>query len=208
MDTDLIRPLPKDNPVSQKLGLADKYIAMYSGTISISSNRALERVLEAARLLREDKTMKIAIVGEGLKKKSLEDKAASLGLDNVVFVPFQPYEELPALLSSADVLLVPLDIEKSQLSVPSKLYNFMAAGRPILGLADSTSEVASIIANTGCGLCVPPDDPHRIAKALLTLKGSPYDAKSMANQGRRYAEQHFSKKEILKRYEELLASLY
>jgi colanic acid biosynthesis glycosyl transferase WcaI len=204
VDTDFLRPLAKDNPVARKFGLNGKFVAMYSGTISLSSNLALEKVLEAAALLKDEKGMKIAIIGAGLKKKSLEDKAAGLGLANVVFIPFQPYADLPALLSSADVLLVPLDVEKSQLSVPSKLYNFMAAGRPILGLASSSSEVAGLIASAGCGLCVPPQAPERIAEALIQLRNSPAEARDMAARGRRYAEDHFSKKMILAKYEMLL----
>ncbi len=204
VDTDFLRPLAKDNPVARKFGLHDKFVAMYSGTISLSSNLALEKVLEAAALLKDEKGMKIAIVGAGLKKKSLEEKSAGLGLANVLFIPFQPYADLPALLSSADVLLVPLDVEKSQLSVPSKLYNFMAAGRPILGLADSSSEVAGLLASAGCGLCVPPQAPERIVEALIQLRNSPAEARDMAARGRRYAEGHFSKGMILAEYEKLL----
>ncbi len=205
VDTDFLRPLAKDNPVARRYGLDDTFTAMYAGTISISSNVALEKVLEAAEQLKDRKDVKIAIVGEGLKKKSLEDKAAGLNLANVIFIPFQPYADLPALLSAADVLLVPLDVEKSQLSVPSKLYNFMAACRPILGLASSSSEVAGLIASTGCGRCVSPEAPEQIAQALLQIKDSPSEARNMAAQGRRYAESHFSKKMILAEYEKLLA---
>jgi len=205
VDTDFLRPLPKDNPVAGKFGLAGKFTAMYSGTISISSNMALERVLEAAARLRDRRDMAVAIVGEGLKKKSLEDKAAALGLTNVVFIPFQPYADLPALLASADALLVPLDTEKSHLSVPSKLYNFMAAGRPILGLADPSSEVAELIKSTGCGLCVPPDDPEKIAEAMIRLKDAPAEALAMAERGRHHAENHYSRAVVLDRYEKLLA---
>ncbi|MGB9004421.1 MAG: glycosyltransferase family 4 protein [Candidatus Aminicenantales bacterium] len=206
VDTDFLRPLAKDNPVARKFGLHGKFVALYSGTISLSSNLALEKVLEAAALLKDEKGMKIAIVGAGLKKKSLEERSAGLGLANVVFIPFQPYADLPALLSSADVLLVPLDVEKSQLSVPSKLYNFMAAGRPILGLADNSSEVAGLIASAGCGLCVSPQDPARMAQAFLELKNSPTVARDMASRGRKYAEGHFSKDMILAEYEKLLTA--
>jgi colanic acid biosynthesis glycosyl transferase WcaI len=205
VDTDFLRPQDKDNPLARRYGLADTFTAMYSGTISISSNLALEKVLEAAALLKGRKDVRVAIVGEGLKKKSLEDKAAALGLTNVVFILFQPYADLPALLSAADVLLVPLDVEKSQLSVPSKLYNFMAAGRPILGLASASSEVAGLIASTGCGKCVSPEKPEEIAQALIQMKDSPSEARHMAAQGRKYAESHFSKKMILAEYEKLLA---
>jgi len=98
-------------------------------------------------------------------------------------------------------------VQKSHLSVPSKLYNFMAVGRPILGLASSSSEVAGLISSTGCGRCVSPEEPERIAQALLQFKNSPAEAQGMAVLGRRYAENYFSKSKILAEYERLITRM-
>jgi len=207
VDTDFLKPLPKDNLVSQRFSLRQKFVVMYSGTISISSYLTLERILEAADLLKNDPEIVFAIGGEGLKKNDLRERARKLGLSNVIFLPFQPYEDLPALLASSDVLLVPLDKEKSQLSVPSKLYHFMAAGRPILGLAHSDSEVYKIIYETRCGLCAPPEDARKIAEAVLALKKSRENREAMALNGRQFALDHFSKAQVLKAFDNLLSCL-
>lgn len=207
VDTDFLKPHPKDNPVARKHGLESKFVAMYSGTISISSNVALERILEAAAMLKDDPGIEMVLVGEGTKKPDLEAKARSLGLENVRFLPFQPYADLPLSLSAADVLLVPLDKEKSHLSVPSKLYNFMAAGRPILGLAVKDSEVARIIEGTKCGICIPPDDPEGIAGALRRLKASESERRTQGENGRRHVVESFAKDMILDRIEGILAAL-
>jgi len=206
VDTDFLKPLPKDNPVARKYGLQDKFVVMYSGTISISSNLALERVLEAAGRLKGEEDLLFVIVGEGLKKDSLLEKARGLGLDNVRFLPFQPYEDLPNLLASSDVLLVPLDSEKSQLSVPSKLYNFLAAGRPILGLATPDSEVAALIRETDCGAVAAPDDREGFAETLLGLMRDPESLRRMARNGRYYVAANFAKDNILAGYDALLSS--
>jgi colanic acid biosynthesis glycosyl transferase WcaI len=147
------------------------------------------------------------IAGEGLRKGALRARAASLGLSNVAFLPFQPYGDLPALLASADVLLVPLDSEKSQISVPSKLYNFMAAGRPILGLANPGSEVAAVLGERACGLPVPPGDPAAIAEAVLALKHSPERRRAFASNARSYVVEHFAKDKILRSYDKLLKAM-
>lgn len=207
VDTDFLKPLPKDNAVSRKLGLRDKFVVMYSGTVSISSNRALERVLEAAKALASERDVLFVIVGEGLKKGALTARAAALGLDNVAFLPFQPYRDLPALLASSDVLLVPLDEEKSQLSVPSKLYNFMAAGRPILGLTTPGSEVAAILRATGGGMSVPPADVEGIGRAVVELKRSPDARRAAAGKARDFVVRAFAKDRILRSYEETLRSM-
>jgi colanic acid biosynthesis glycosyl transferase WcaI len=207
VDTDFLKPYPKDNPVSRKYGLQDKFVIMYSGTISISSNRALERVLEAAARLREVKDVVFVIVGEGMKKAELEMRASAMEVENVRFLPFQPYADLPELLASSDVLLVPLDKEKSQMSVPSKLYNFLAAGRPVLGLAPADSEVAALIRGNRCGEVAPPDDVTAIGEAVLKLKKDPEARREMAANARRYVVDNFARKMIMDRYEDLLTAV-
>lgn len=207
VDTDFLRPLPKDNSVSRRLGLHDKFVVMYSGTVSISSNLALERVLDAAKLLAGNEEVRFVIVGEGLKKAAVQAKAASLGLRNTAFLPFQPYSDLPALLASSDVLLVPLDKDKSRLSVPSKLYTFMAAGRPILGLTTPDSEVAAVLRDTDCGPAVPPDDAAAVAAAVLTLMQLPERRREQGGNARDHVVRHFAKGKILRAYEQLLMSM-
>jgi len=207
VDTDFLRPLPKDNPVAREFSFADKFVVMYSGTITLSSFITLERILEAATRLKNDRDIVLAIVGEGMKKQSLEEKADRLGLKNVRFLPFQPYEDLPYLLASSDVLLVPLDKEKSDLSVPSKLYNFMAAGRPILGLTDGLSEVARIISKTNCGMSVNPEDVKGIAETIQSLKNSKSHCAELGAYGRKHAVANFAKDKVLKMYEDVMSSL-
>jgi colanic acid biosynthesis glycosyl transferase WcaI len=205
VDTETLSPRPRDNPVARRFSLTDRFVLMYSGTISISSSATLERILEAAALLRDDPEIRVAVVGEGLRKTDLTAKAASLHLTNVDFIPFQPYGDLPDLLGSADVLLVPLDREKSLLSVPSKLYTFMSAGRPILGLAHPDSEVFSLIRETGSGVCARPDDPQAIASAIRALKADAAGRERMGRAGRAYAEAHFSRRAVLDAFDRLLS---
>ena len=207
VDTEFLKPRPKDNRVARRHGLHDRFVLMYSGTLSISSNLALESVLESARLLAREEDIRFAIVGDGLKKEALRTRAGEMGLSNVVFLPFQDYADLPELLAASDVLLVPLDKEKSQMSVPSKLYNFMAAGRPILGLAPPDSEVAAVIRNTGCGFVVPPGDVRGLAEAVLALKKAPERLAFSASRARTHVEDNFTKDGAMEKYENLLTSL-
>ena len=208
VDTDVLAPRPKDNPVSRRLGLDGRFVVMYSGTLSISSDRTLGRALEAAALLADVPGLVLALVGEGLRKEALREKAAALGLANVRFLPFVPYAELADLLAAADVLLVPLDRSKSDLSVPSKLYTFMAAGRPILGLAAPGSEVAAVLGEHDCGLAAPPDDAAAVAAAVRALAAaSPERRRELGANARAYAVRHVSRRTVLARYDALLRSM-
>jgi colanic acid biosynthesis glycosyl transferase WcaI len=207
VDTDVLRPLPKDNSTSRKFGLHDKFIVMYSGIISISSYETLVRILDAAKLLADDPRIKVVIVGEGFKGKDLKARADAFGLKNVWLLPFQPYGDVPYMLAGADGLFVPLDREKSFLSVPSKLYNYMAAGRPIIGLASEASEVAKIIRDVRCGVCAPPDDVQAIAAAIRRLAASPEERAAMGLRGRTYVEGYYGRERVIDSLETVMRRL-
>lgn len=207
VDVNFLRPLPKDNDVSKRLALEKKFVVMHAGTITLSSFISLEHIVDVAHILKENDDILFAIVGEGMKKKNLEEKVQRLQLSNVKFIPFQPQDDLPYLLAASDVLIVPLDIDKSQLSVPSKLCNFMAAGRPILGLAHEDSEIAKVINESKCGISVIPGNVNEIANAIINLKNSKNLRETLGHNGRRYAEIHFAKEKILALYEDLMLSL-
>lgn len=207
VDTDVLKPGPKDNPLARRHGLDKKFVVMYSGTISISSDRALGRALEAAKLLAGEPDIRFVIVGEGLRKDAVRARAAALELGNVLFLPFQPYADLPDLLASSDVLLVPLDPTKSDLSVPSKLYAFMAAGRPVLGLAAPGSEVAALLREKDCGVAAAPEDPGEIAAAVRALAAAPERRRALGASARAYAVERFAKDKVLRSYDMLLRSM-
>ncbi len=98
---------------------------------------------------------------------------------------------------------MPLDAAKAQLSVPSKLYNFMAAGRPILGLAEAGSEVATLLAARECGVAVPPGDPAAIAAAVRALARSGDARRAYASNARAYVVEYFAKARVLGAYDAL-----
>ena len=207
VDVDFLKPLPKDNHISRGLCLADKFVVMYAGTISITNFLSLAGILEAANLLKDDTGIIFVIVGEGLKKEALQEKAKELNLTNVKFLPFFSYENLPNLLAASDILVVPLDTDKAELSVPSKLYSFMAAGKPILCLAKGTSEVAKMITEASCGFCVMSEEVLKIKKIIQDLKNSDEYRKNLAQCGRKYVLENFAKERVLKMYEETISLL-
>ncbi len=93
------------------------------------------------------------------------------------------------------------------MSVPSKLYNYIAAGRPILGLTDSTSDVARIINEAKCGLIAEPDDIDMIVKHILDMKNSPENCEKFGNNARQHCLDFYSKEKVLKMYENCIISL-
>lgn len=206
VDTDFISPLPKNNPLSQLLRLNKTFVIMHAGTLTITSYKALAGLLEASTGLKK-KDIIIALVGDGLCKGDLKEKANELKLSNVRFYPFQPQEDLPGLWASADVSVVALDPDKSESSVPSKLYNIMATGRPVLGLVNPKSETASIIKEANCGVVADPRDKKSILKSIIRLKENKKLREKLGANGRKEALKKYSKDVVLKEYEEFFQEI-
>src|SRR5207244_11293333 len=102
----------------------------------------------------------------GSAAAGLQRYAAEHQLTNVTFLPFQPYSAVPDIYAISDISLVAQAPGTSLHGLPSKIYRIMACGRPILGICDSSSEVAETIRRADCGTVVPPDDPAAIASAI------------------------------------------
>jgi lipopolysaccharide/colanic/teichoic acid biosynthesis glycosyltransferase len=191
VDVDLYRPEPW--PAGRK-------IFMYAGTHGLS--QGLDVVLEAARLIR-DPEVEFVLVGEGADKAALVAKAASERITNVRFLPNQPRDRMPALLNQAYATVITLKaLDVFRRARPSKMYESMAVGRPIV--ASLWGEAAEMVALAGCGVVVPPEDPVALAAAIEQLAADPERARSMGERGRAYAVEHFSRASIARRLREVL----
>ena len=203
-DPDFIRPGPKNNPFRHRLGLDDRFTLIYSGNLSHNSN--VEPVIGAAELLR-DEPFAFVIVGEGVRKADLERKVREKQLKNVWFLPFQPLEEYPQVLTAADMNLVTLNTQAAMASVPSKVFKMMASGRPVLAITTNGNEVHRLITQANCGLCVPPDDPVSLAEALRYAAAHQDELERMGENARCYLEQHFSRHRCVAQIEEILGKV-
>ena len=208
VDTEFIRPLPKDNDFSRKFGLADRFVVSHAGNIGYAYD--LDTLLDAAALVAAEEDAEdvlFLIVGDGVAKPELEEKAASMGLDNVRFLGFQPYEDLPWLRAASDVQVSLYKWGSSSYSMPSKVYEIMASGRPLLASGDPDSDVWNLVDATGCGICVEPENAGQLAAAVLTLYHDEEARQAMGRRGRRHAEECYSTEAVVAQYERLLRQI-
>lgn len=203
VDTEWIRPGPKENSYRAEHGLQDKVVVMYAGNVGLS--QSLELVLAAAATLRDLTEVVFVVNGGGAARADLERRAG--GLANLRFVDMQPAGRLPELLAAADVHLVPLKRGLARSSVPSKTYSILAAGRPLVASVDEGSEVSRIVERSGAGLAVPPEDPDAFAKAIRYLLEAPDEAAEMGLRGRTFVETWASPAAVARSYADLFASL-
>jgi colanic acid biosynthesis glycosyl transferase WcaI len=190
VDTDLIRPLPRQNAFAAEHNLNDKFVVMYAGNIGLS--QGLEHVLSAAQQLAGQTDIQFVLVGDGAAREALLQQAQTMQLSNVLFLPFQPRPRLPEVLASADISLISLQPNIGTGSLPSKSFSILASGRPALAIVDQHTATAALISRAQAGLCTPPADVPALVAAILQLKNDSARRQAMGGRGRAYAEQHHS----------------
>jgi len=156
-------------------------------------------VIACAAMLQKHRDILFVFVGEGTKKRVLEQQAKGLG--QVIFLPYQPRTLINEMLASADVGLVTLNPESSPYSLPSKIFNIMASGRPILAVTPPTSEVVELLEMAQCGVNVQPDKPARLAQKILEIKNQSLLLQRWGENGRSYVLKHYSREKCVDLYE-------
>ena len=174
-------------------------LVLYAGTHGIS--HGLPGIADAATRLGGE-AVHFAFVGEGSDKPRLQRRVKALGLDNVSLRPGVPHEEVPALLAAADICLVPLrDVPLFSTFIPSKMFEYLAAGKAIVGALDG--EAAQILTEAGA-VVVPPEDSVALADAIRALADDPERRQLMGKQGRAYVEQRFNRAALAREYRKIL----
>jgi len=204
-DGELIRPIdPKDNRLRREWGLEGKFVVGYSG--NMGRVHEFETILKAADILKSDVGIVFLFIGDGAQRKWLEREAASRGLSQIRFLPYQAPERLAASLSAPDVHLVTLRPEAEGLVVPSKFYGIAAAGRPSLFVGSADGEIARIINESSCGIVVRTGDIEGLATAIRTLRNDPATCRNYGKNARRVFERRYDKHLALAAWSKVLLS--
>jgi colanic acid biosynthesis glycosyl transferase WcaI len=123
-------------------------------------------------------------------------------------MPFQPRERLPEVQSSADVSVVTLSRDFGEVSVPSKVLGYMAAGRPMVAAVPEESATAGIVRASGGGRVLPVADAAALAQAIGAYAADPQQARQDGQRGREYLVAHFSRARATERYAALFARVH
>lgn len=187
--------------VLSKLKEKGHFIVGYAGGHGISN--ALDYLIEAAKHL-ESKPVTIVLVGQGPEKKNLEQKSADMGLQNVVFLPPIPKAAVPSLLKLMDVLFI--GWQKSALYrfgvSPNKLLDYLMSGKPVIHSIDAGND---IVAESGCGISVPPENSEAIANAIIEISNmSESERQELGLRGKEYVESHHDYAVLAKSFLEVL----
>jgi putative colanic acid biosynthesis glycosyltransferase WcaI len=205
VDTERLRPLPKENEWSKGWGFDKQFVVMHSGNIGHAQD--LDSLVRAGTFLRDLPDLRIAVIGMGARHAELVALAERLEVDSVLFLYYQPRHLLPQSLSAADVHVVGLAPGLAGYVVPSRLYGILAAGRPVIAAADPESETAQVVKRVGCGIVVPPGRPELLARAIRDAHDGKYDLDAMGARGREWVVREADRSVAVERYRRLLHEL-
>ena len=204
-DPEMFDPGANGQEFREAYGLEDYFVVLYAGAHGMSNDLGV--VLEAADLLNKEMSVRLALLGSGKEKPHLQEVARQKGLTNVLFLPPVPKSSMDKSLAGADAclaILKPIDLYKT--TYPNKVFDYMAAGRPVILAIDGV--IRQVIEEANAGLFVPPGQPGALAESIRFLAQNPEKAQELGKNGRKYIETHFSRAQFAEKFSALLESLW
>ncbi len=186
----------KRSEIRKGLGFTNKFIILYAGAHGMSNN--LEMALRAAELLKDNKNIHFILLGDGKEKPNLINSAKQMDLPNLTFLDPVPKNKIAGFLSAADAclaILKPIDLYKT--TYPNKVFDYMAARKPILLAIDGV--IREVVEKSGCGIFCDPGDARALADGCLFLYNHREAAAAMGEKGYHYLNSHFNREKIASR---------
>lgn len=205
-DSDLVSPKSRgENVLLSDLGLTGRFIIQYAG--NLGRTHGIESLWQAAQRLAHIKAVHFLFIGSGAKKKWLEESIRSGRLGNVTVIGNLKRAEQPVFLNACDVSIISYVPGMAGISVPSRMYNVMAAGKPIIAVADENSELALVVKKERIGWVVPPGDVDRIVAAIMEAHANPDCLAEMGQRASLVAKTKYSFERVIESYHCLIQGL-
>ncbi|MHA7865528.1 glycosyltransferase family 4 protein [Flagellimonas marinaquae] len=126
-----------------------KTYIIYSG--NLGAGHDVQYLLEVAAQMRDNENIIFIIAGEGFKKQMIKNTIVEFKLDNCIWMPYQEKEIFKHMLAATDIGVVTIDEPNAYVSIPSKTFNIMAAGKPIICFGKKDSELGKLVVENGTG---------------------------------------------------------
>jgi colanic acid biosynthesis glycosyl transferase WcaI len=195
-----IYPENKNNPWSEVSGYKDLFVVLYSGNIGLAYN--FDPIIDAAILLQKEKDIVFLFVGEGSQKAYLKHSKGDKNLTNMDFMGYVPNEDYNKLLAAGDCHIVSLKKDLDKFSFPGKIYSSLAAGRPVIAVADKESNLTELVVKNNIGFAV--NSGSELADAILQIKNNQTLSGSFGHNSRELALKNFARTFVTKQYLEIL----
>lgn len=204
VDTSKFCPSPQAQARAH-LGWNHRFTVLYAGNHGLVYS--MMTVLDAAEQLQSDPDIHIVLVGDGIQKADLIAEARRRNLNNVTFLDPIPHDQMPQLLTAADVGLIPLrKLPLLKTTFALKMFELMACERPFVlageGIACQLAEQEAC-----AGICIEPENADALVSAILYLRTHPKEAEALGQRGRAYVQTHFDYDQLIARLDQRLEVL-
>lgn len=204
-DVDTVQPADRaSNKLLHQLNLLDKFVVLYVG--NMGRTHGLESLVESAKALSQE-NIYFLFIGDGAKKNWVEDYKRQNDLKNIIVLPPRPRSEQSIFLNACDIAIISFIPGMSGISVPSRMYNIMAAGKPILAVADKDSELARVVIEEQLGVVVQPGDSVALMQAILDLARNKTQLNEMGRRASVVVNAKYSFNHSIQQYKKVVESL-
>ncbi len=198
-ELETVKPLPRnDNVLLKELGIEDQLVFLYAGNMGYPND--LESIIECAEKLKSDERFCFVFLGTGVKRKWLEKTVSEKSLKNVRLLDPRPRSEQNIFLNACDVAIVTLVKKMWGVSMPSRTYNILAAGKPILALTEKDSEIELVVQEDKVGWTVLPNEPEILLNKIYEIYDKRHLFGEMRENARNSALEKYSLAGALKKY--------
>jgi len=198
-----VKPLPRaENELLKELRIVDKLVFLYAGNMGYPND--IESIIECADKLKMDDRFCFVFLGAGVKRKWLEREVEQKNLQNVKLLNPRPRSDQNSFLNACDVGIVTLVKKMWGVSMPSRTYNILATGKPILALTENESEIAKVIAEDKVGWSVPPNEPEKLLRTIFEIYDNREKFSKMGKNARRAALEKYTLETALSKYKNAL----
>jgi glycosyltransferase involved in cell wall biosynthesis len=205
-NTEMIVPMPRgSNQLLDRLQLKDKFVVEFFG--NMGRPHCIEDLLDAAELLRSAPGIHFLLVGWGVKKIWAVKEKQARHLENMTILDPLPRDQSCDIQNACDIAINTLSRDMSGISVPSRTYNVMASGKPMLGVCDDDSELAAVIHEERIGWVVPPGRPDLLATAIRAAQADPDELRRMGERAYQAAAAKYTIASLLKVYTAIIEGL-
>lgn len=201
-------PVPtEDNKFKNKAGVDNELVIQYSG--NMGRTHGLNIIAEAAAILEQKGIggLRWMMCGSGSGKKKLEQICTEKNLQSVAILDPVPREDLAALISAANISIISFIPEMSGISVPSRMYNILAVGCPIIGITEPDSELAQTIFDGDLGWVSPPGKPELLADLVIQIYMQRSELTHYHQRCRTAARTRYTKNNAIRTYYALLSEV-
>ncbi|MCW1929097.1 glycosyltransferase family 4 protein [Bhargavaea beijingensis] len=196
-DLDIFEPGPQDNWVREQYGLDNQFVVTYMGAHGVANH--LESLLETAKEFSNDERVTFVLIGDGMRKSALQQRANEERINNVLFIDSQPKHKIPDFCNASDICTAVLKkVDTFKTVYPNKVFDYMSCSKPVLLGIDGVAR--ELIEKSGAGYYVDPENPKEFAAKIRELKKNTVLRERLGNNGLTFVRENFSREMLAKKY--------